>query len=104
MISYALNTRSIMYKMLYTRPNVSYTLNIMSRYQYNPNKNHWKIVKNILMYLKRTNNVFMVYEGDELVVHDSLDTSFQSVIDDNKFKLGYVFTPNDGVMSLKSFK
>jgi hypothetical protein len=29
------------------------------------------------MYLKRTKNVFLIFEGDELVVHGYLDVSFQ---------------------------
>jgi hypothetical protein len=34
--------------------------------------------------------VFLVYERDDLIVHDYLDPSFQSDIDDNKSQFGYI--------------
>ena len=64
----------------------------------------WKIVKNIIKYLRSTKNVFLVYEGHELEVHSFLDASFQSDIDDSKSRSGYVFTLNSGVVSWKSSK
>ena len=47
-IFYTLAIRSIMYVMLYTRPDVAYALDIVSRFQKNPKEDHWKAVKNIL--------------------------------------------------------
>ena len=33
--------------------------------QSNPSKDHWVVVKNILKYLRRTKNVFLIYgDGD----------------------------------------
>jgi hypothetical protein len=77
MISYILDIWSIMYKIICTRPDVSYAFRITSRYQSNPGESHWKIVKSIFKYLKRIKNIFLVYVGDELVVHGYLDASFQ---------------------------
>jgi len=76
-IPYTLDIGSIMYVMLCIRLDASYTLSITIRYQLNPNKSHWKIVKTILMYLRTPNNVFLVYKGDGIVVHGYLDVSFQ---------------------------
>jgi len=76
-ILYTMNIKSIIYVMLYVTPDVSYALSITSRYQSNPSKSYWKIVKNILKYSRRIKNVFLVYEKDELVVHDYLYAGFQ---------------------------
>ena len=84
MIPYASTIRSIMYAILYTRPNVSYALSLMSRYQSNPGENHWKIVKNILKYLRRTKNFFPVYKRHKLEVHGYSYAIFQLDIDDKK--------------------
>jgi len=65
-----------MYAMLLSRLHVSYALSITSRYQSNPSKSHWKIVKNILKYLRRTENVFLVFGGNELEVHGYSDANF----------------------------
>ena len=45
---------SIMYAMLCTCLDVSYTLSVTSRYQANLGLMHWNVVKNILKYLRRT--------------------------------------------------
>ena len=41
---------------------------------------HWTAVKNILKYLKRTKDMFLVYGGDEeLVVKGYVDASFAQI-------------------------
>jgi len=57
-------------------------------------------VKNILKYLRRTKDVFLVYGGvKELVVTGYTDASFQSEKDDSKSQSGFVFTINGGAVS-----
>ncbi|GKD70823.1 hypothetical protein Tco_1324913 [Tanacetum coccineum] len=56
---------SIMYAMMCTRHNVSFALSIMSQHQQNPGEGHWTTVKNILKYLRYTNERFLVYGGEE---------------------------------------
>ena len=77
-IPYASAIGSIMYAMLCTRPDVSYALSMTSRYQSNPGECHWTAVKNILKYLRRTKDAFLIYGGEEeLVVKGYIDASFQ---------------------------
>ncbi|KAK8510716.1 hypothetical protein V6N12_067166 [Hibiscus sabdariffa] len=64
-IPYASTIGSIMYAMICTRPDLSYALSMTSRYQANPGEGHWTAVKNILKYLRRTKDVFLVYGGEE---------------------------------------
>ncbi|KAI5419048.1 hypothetical protein KIW84_043303 [Lathyrus oleraceus] len=64
-IPYASAIRSIMYAMLCTRPDVSYALSATSRYQSDPGDAHWVAVKNILKYLRRTKDSFLIYGGQE---------------------------------------
>ena len=50
------------------------------------------MVKNIMKYLKRTQDMFLVYGGDkELVVNGYIDASFDTDLDDSKSQTGYVF-------------
>ena len=83
-IPYASATGSIMYAMLCTRPDVSYALSITIRYQSDPDESHWTVVKNILKYLRRSKDMFLVHGGleDDLVVNGYTDASFQSDKDD----------------------
>ncbi|KAL2492946.1 Protein EXPORTIN 1A [Abeliophyllum distichum] len=103
-ISYASAIGSIMYAMLCTRPDVSYALSVTSRFQANPGEKHWIAVKNILKYLRRTKDMFLVYGENELRVQGYADASFQSDKDDSKSQSGYVFTLNGGAVSWKSSK
>jgi len=70
--------------MISSRPDVSYALSVTSRYQSNRGESNWTAVKNILKYLKRTKDMFLVYGGEELVVTGYTDASFQTDKDDSK--------------------
>ncbi|CAD6213467.1 unnamed protein product [Miscanthus lutarioriparius] len=99
-VPYASAIGSIMYAMICTRPDVSYALSVASRYQANLGESHWTLAKNILKYLRRTKDVFLVYGGEEeLVVNGYTDASFQTDMDDSQSQSGYVFTINGGAVS-----
>jgi len=104
-IPYASAIGSIMYAMLCTRPDVSNALSLTSRYQSDPGMEHWTAVKNILKYLKRTKDMFLVYGGDEeLVVKGYVDASFNTDPDDSKSQSGYVYILNGAAVSWRSSK
>ena len=104
-IPYASVIGSIMYAMLCTRPDVCFAISLAGRYQSNPGVDHWTAVKNILKYLKRTKDMFLIYGGDkELIVNGYVDASFDSDPDDSKSQNGYVFILNGGAVSWCSSK
>ncbi|KAJ9547641.1 hypothetical protein OSB04_020184 [Centaurea solstitialis] len=106
LVPYASAIGSIMYAMLCTRPDVAYSVSVTSRYQQNPGEPHWVAVKNILKYLRRTKDMFLVFGGseDEISVNGYSDASFQTDRDDFRSQSGYVFTLNGGAISWKSSK
>ncbi|KAJ9566384.1 hypothetical protein OSB04_002350 [Centaurea solstitialis] len=106
LVPYASAIGSIMYAMLCTRPDVAYSISVTSRYQHNPGEAHWVAVKNILKYMRRTKEMFLVFGGseDEISVTGYSDASFQTDRDDFKSQSGYVFTLNGGAISWKSLK
>ena len=88
-----------------TRQDVSYALSVVSRYQADPGESHWAAVKNILKYLIRTKDTFLVYGGeDELGVKGYTDASYLTDSDDSRSQSGYVFVMNGGAVSWKSSK
>ncbi|KAI3692837.1 hypothetical protein L6452_32661 [Arctium lappa] len=105
-VPYASAIGSIMYSMLCIRPDVSYALSMTSRYQSNPGDALRVAVKNILKYLRRTKEMFLLYGGQErdLCIQGYIDASFQTDRDDYKSQSGYVFMLNGGAMSWKSYK
>ena len=99
MIPYASTVGSIMYAMMCTRPDISYALSMTSRYQANPGESHWIAVKNILKYLRRTKDSFLVFGGEsEICVKGYTDASFQTDRDDMKSQSGYVYMMNGGAV------
>ena len=104
-IPYASAIGSIMYAMLCTRPDVANALSMTSRYQSNPGEQHWIAVKNILKYLRRTKDLFLIYGGEEqLIVNGYADASFQTDKDDFRSQSGFIFCLNGGAVCWKSSK
>ncbi|KAE9584914.1 putative RNA-directed DNA polymerase [Lupinus albus] len=103
-VPYASAVGAIMYTMACTRPDIAYALGVTSRYQADPCEEHWKVVKTILKYLRRTKDQFLIYGDSELKLQGYADASFQSDKDDFKSVYGYVFNLNGGAISWKSSK
>ena len=72
MMPYALAIGSIIFSMLCTRPNVSYALRVISRYQMDLCEGHWVAAKNILKYLRSTKDVFLIDGDRDLMVRCKL--------------------------------
>ena len=57
-------------------------------------------MKNILKYLKRTNNLFLIFGGEsELKVEGYIDSDFMTDVDNRKSTSGYIFLYNGGSIS-----
>ncbi|KAL0534572.1 hypothetical protein IC582_028863 [Cucumis melo] len=103
-IPYASAVGSLMYTMLCTRPDICYSVGMVSRYQSNPGHNHWTAVKNILKYLRRTKDYMLVYVSKDLILTGYTDSDFQSNKDARKSTSGSVFTVNGGAVVWRSIK
>ena len=60
-VPYASIVGSLMYAMLCTKPDIYYSVGMVSRYQSNAGLKHWQAVKYILKYLWRTRDYILVY-------------------------------------------
>ena len=103
-IPFASAVGSLMYAMLCTRPDICYTVGIVSRYQSDPGEEHWIAVKHILKYLRRTRDYMLVYSSGNLETIGYTDSDFQGDIDSRKSTSGYVFTLNGGAICWRSGK
>ncbi|PKI60922.1 hypothetical protein CRG98_018699 [Punica granatum] len=96
-IPYASAIGSIIYAMLCTRSDISYTLSMTSRYQSDLGERHWIAVKNIHKYLRRTKEMFLVYGGEEeLVVRGAMSwkSSKQETVADSTTEAEYIAASN----------
>ena len=88
---------SFMYTMLCIQSDIALTVSITSRYQANSSEEHWIAVKNILKYLRRTKDLFLIFGGElELSIEGYTDSGFMSDFDDRKSISDCVFLCNKG--------
>ena len=99
-IPYVLAIESLMYAMLCTRLDIALTVSVMSRYQTNPDEEHWIAMKNILKYLIRTKDLLLIFDGgSELKIKGYTDSDFTTDVNDRKSTSGCIFLCNDGAVS-----
>ena len=103
-VPYASAVGSLMYAMFCTRPDICYSVGMVSRYQSNPGPKHWQAVKHILKYLQRTRDYMLVYWCEDLIPIGYTDSDFQSDLDFKKSTSGCVFTLGGGAITWRSVK
>ncbi|KAL0288833.1 UNVERIFIED_CONTAM: Retrovirus-related Pol polyprotein from transposon RE2 [Sesamum calycinum] len=74
-------------------------LAIAALYQACAEESHWSAVKTILKYLRRTKDMFLIYDSGEFILESYSDASFQSDDDDAKCQSSFVFKLNGGVVA-----
>ncbi|KAK4382300.1 Retrovirus-related Pol polyprotein from transposon TNT 1-94 [Sesamum angolense] len=95
---------SLMYIMNYTRPNIAYAINKLSRFKSNPSKDHWKGLIRVLRYLKYPSNYELHYTRYPVVLEGYSDANWISDSKDTKSISRYVFTIGGGAVFWKSSK
>jgi len=63
-VSYVSIVDSLMYTMVCTRPDLSQAISIVSRYMYDHERSHCKVVKWILWYIKGTIDIDLILKKD----------------------------------------
>ena len=90
-VPYASAVGSLMYVMLCTILDICYSVDMVSRYQSNPEPKHWQALKHILKYLRRTINYMLVYQCEDLIPIGYTDSDFQSDLNFRKSTSGCTF-------------
>jgi len=104
-ILYASVVGSLMYAQTCTRPNISFAVSMLGRYQSNPRLEHWKTVKKVLRYLHGTKNHMLTYRKSyHLEVIGYTDSDFVGCVDTRKSTFGYVYLLAGVTISWKSVK
>ncbi|KAK9870289.1 hypothetical protein WA026_006376 [Henosepilachna vigintioctopunctata] len=86
-----------------SRPDISFAVNLVSRYVNNPGKPHVNAVKRIIRYLSCTKMMSIVYDSNTELIGYS-DSDFAGDIDTRKSTTGYLFLMNGGPVTWASRK
>jgi len=82
---------SVMYAMGCIRPDITFSVRILSRFTSNPIKPHWDVVQRLMRYLKRTLNLSLLYTGYPAVIEGFSSASWCSKPDECRSTGGFVF-------------
>ena len=91
-IPYASEVGSLMYAMVCTRIDIAYSVGVVSRFLANPGKQHWKVVKWFLRYLKGTSHYCLCFGHDETMLEGYTDADMAGDMDTRKSTIGYLYT------------
>ena len=61
LVPYASAVCSLMYAMVFTRPEIAHAVGVVSRYMANSGKEHWEAVKWLLRYLRGTSSTSLCF-------------------------------------------
>lgn len=91
---------SLMFLAQTTRPDISFAVNLLSRYCENPGPGHWGAVKRVLRYIKGTTEYRLKYgsSNDDALIGFS-DSDWAADLDERRSTTGYVFTLYGGAIS-----
>jgi Reverse transcriptase (RNA-dependent DNA polymerase) len=93
---------SLMYGMLGTRPDITFAISAISRYNNSPTDKHWTAVKRVLRYLKGTHNLGITLGGTNPYLRGYCDSDWGGDLDTRKSTTGYIFMYGDGAISYGS--
>jgi hypothetical protein len=87
-----------------TRPDISYSTNILAQVASNPGHVHWEAAKHLVRYLKGTRNHHLTYGGGVTGLYGYTDASHASQDLNWKSMSGYAFMVNGGAVSWSAKK
>lgn len=97
---------SLMYAMLATRPDIAYSVGVLSQQAATPGKLHWSALMRVYRYLRGTADLKLTFQGGshakELV--GFVDADFAGDPVDRRSTTGYTFTLSGGTISWVSKK
>ena len=88
---------SLMYLYIGTRPDLSFAIQYLSRYQANPGRAHWNAALHVLRYLKGTIDMKITYSANgPLTPMGYADSDLGGCVDTGRSTSGYVFIASGG--------
>jgi hypothetical protein len=91
--------------MTITRPDLSYTVGVVSQFMQTPRKPHLDTVRHILRYIKHTFQCGIFYEAkSQLQVHGYTDVDWANNVSNRRSTSGFMFSFGSGAVSWSSKK
>nr|GEZ78931.1 retrovirus-related Pol polyprotein from transposon TNT 1-94 [Tanacetum cinerariifolium] len=99
-VLYASLIGSLLYALVCTRPDLTFLVGMLSRYQSNHGKDHWKAAKKVLRHLQGIKEYTLTYRHTDLLkVVGYSDSNYKGCKDTGKSTSGYNFLLAEGGIS-----
>lgn len=95
---------SLLYLSQGTRPDITFAVSFLSRFNHNYGQAHWNAVKRILRYLQQTKHYKLTYKKSDSELVGYSDADWASDTTDRKSTTGYVFMLSCGPICWSSKK
>lgn len=93
---------SLLYLSVCTRPDIAYSVGVLSRYMATPTLEHWKTALGIVHYLASTLDSGIIFKRGAGELHGYCDADYAGDIDTRRSTTGYIYTLNGGAVSWSS--
>jgi hypothetical protein len=94
---------SVMWGQLATRPDLSFSVSLLARFQANPGIDHWNALMHVVGYIKNTLDYGLTYSRDtDLSPHAFVDADYGGCKDTRRSTSGYVFLMAGGPVTWSS--
>ena len=94
---------SVMWGQLATRPDLSFAVSLLARFQANPGLAHWNALLHVIGYIKNTLNYGLTYSREfELSPTAFVDADYGGCRDTRRSTSGYIFTMAGGPVTWSS--
>ena len=94
-----------MYAQMLTRPDISYSVSVLSKHLNRPTYSHMKQARRMLTYLYYTHDKGIIYGlGNDFRVEGWSDSDHAGDIDNRKSQTGWIFKLNGGAISWRSYQ
>jgi len=94
---------SVMWGQLATRPDLSFAVSLLSRFQADPSIEHWNALMHVIGYIKNTLDYGLIYSRDyDITPLAYVDADYGGCRDTRRSTSGYVFTMAGGPVTWSS--
>jgi len=85
--------------MLGTRPDIAFTVLVISRYSANPIEAHIMLIKKVFYYLKDTTSIGLIFRGSLAPLIGYIDSDYASDYNTRRSTSSYVFNLGSAAIS-----
>ena len=94
---------SVMWGQLATRPDLSFSVSLLARFQANPGIEHWNALMHVIGYIRNTLDYGLTYSRDsDLSPHAFVDSDYGGCRDTRRSTSGYIFIMAGGPVTWSS--